>query len=609
MADGTMQSAERGQGTRVPFMSAKMPTLYSWLGNMGWPILLKQLRINFRRNRFFIAHFLSLLVLGCILIVVIATQTTNPSTTPSQVGQAVFAWFLGIQSLIVLVLFPVFGSTGFTEEKSNLSYDFLLISTLKPREIVWGKFLSTSLYCLMFLIATIPLLSISFLFGGVRPADVVQAYVVLLGVTFLLSMFALWVSSLCTSNVRSTMTVYSSLCLLFVILWWWRLSALWDIAGEYSEGRNLLRAAEDYLGGFVTDISLIVATAIIDAVALFTYLFLFTTNRVRPLTDDRTSRVRLFTCLYLPLRLFLSIAKDFEGIFDPNFVTSEAFVQDVMVVTFGFAAVLLLLVALIFPTEDANISRRVCEKVQGWGQKGAFLRIFAPGPFAGFIFTSLVSITVCLVIYWTFFGFLAQDVGQVYEYTVHQVLVTLPIYIAAFSSLGFLLSVSNFTPLYSRLTVVFVFIISLLLPMIFWLVQLADRFYYFYYISPIVLWKSLAPDQLEAPLAEEDEISYQLWGIPIITISKIVFGAATFIFMAAGIWIAKGSGMTLWSYRFSEPKIDADALEPIESKEPEAGGSAPSDGSPAEGSGSSSPDDSASPAEGDTRRSGGDLGL
>jgi len=543
----SIRSAGGASGVTPGFFSWRVPTLRAWFGNLGWPILLKQLRTEFRRSRFFVSHFASLGLLGAWMIVVVAVAAQDRNVEASQVGQQLFNQFVALQTVVILLMFPVFSSTAFTEEKANQSLDLLLITTLRPSEIVWGKFLASTIYCLMYVLATVPLLAVSFLFGGVRVEDVLVAYLALIGLTLLVSMFSLCWSSISSSNVRSTLHVYVDLSILGVLAWLWVVEPVREVL-ESDANQTVVRATLAVLGVGSGGDALVVLILAIDITAIFTFLLLVTTNRIRPTTDDRSSKLRLLTLAYLPVRLFLSLVVGFQGPFDANFTVSAGALEGPVKWTLVFAAVLLLLVTLTFPTEDAKLSRRICDRVRAWHGWRSYARLVAPGPFSGFLYTVFLVTVVCVILFWTYDLSLAPHAHHTFDYLVYETLVTLPIYLGAFASLGFLLSVVNFTPLYSRLTVAFAFVITTLLPMIFWFGQLADRVYYFYFISPIVLWNSLDRGAEELGPAAENEISYTVGPYPIITVAKVVFAAAIAINLAFGVWIARRSGLALWSY-------------------------------------------------------------
>src|SRR5512134_3495194 len=96
-----------------PHLLARLfPTFARSVGNLGWPILLRQLRADFRKNRFFISQFACLAVLGATLLGLISFQTSEETKSATQIGQSLFDAFFGIQYLIILLIFPAFSATA-----------------------------------------------------------------------------------------------------------------------------------------------------------------------------------------------------------------------------------------------------------------------------------------------------------------------------------------------------------------------------------------------------------------------------------------------------------------------------------------------------------------
>ena len=228
---------------REGFLARNFPTLKMWIGNLGWPILLKQLRTEFRKNRFFYSHFICLAILGGSLFLIITTKASDLSVTPTQVGLAVFNWFWFIQVSVIYWIFPAFSATAFTEKKSNLSLDLLVMTTLSSEEVVSGKFLASSIYCLLYVMATVPLLAISFLFGGVQVEDVLLAYGILIALTLLVSMLSLCVSSCFRSNVGAILCVYALLLFMGGCLLWFVIPP-WKVAWEANPNQTVLQTAQ-----------------------------------------------------------------------------------------------------------------------------------------------------------------------------------------------------------------------------------------------------------------------------------------------------------------------------------------------------------------------------
>ena len=518
----------RHASTRGSFFRRNFPTFAEWTGNFGWPILLRQLRADFRKNRFFLSQLVCLSVLGVALLIMISNEV-DKGLTAAQVGRSLFSTFFCLEYLIILVIFPAFSATTFAEEKASLTMDLLLTTNLRPAEIVWGKFLASTVYCLIYVLASIPLLSIAFLFGGVSLAEVLAAYAFLVGLTLFVSMVGVAVSSCYASTVRSSLTMY---ILVFLALAW-SLYVYTNLPAQ-SRGEGVSLTVLSELGrwmGLGPSSTVVEATAyVLVPLAIFAYLFLITANRIRPSADDRSSALRALTFLTIPsliaARAWTKLP--WNGGSPGQLVTMEGLIQ--------IAAVLLLLVTVVFSTEDADVSRRNSVRFGKLTGLRFPLRILAPGAFWGFIYSVVLSLVVCGGLLFAWEAFLAGGAGEDLRRIVWESLTTLPCYLAALGALGFLLAASDFTPLYSRLTVFFLFVITLLRPVIFWLSKLEDAVWTFYYLSPITLWESL---QESAPDAEPKFI---LFGMPIVFIAKGVYLAAAAAFLVGGVMLARRAG-------------------------------------------------------------------
>jgi cell division protein FtsW (lipid II flippase) len=215
--------------------------------------------------------------------------------------------------------------------------------------------------------------------------------------------------------------------------------------------------------------------------------------------------------------------------------------QDVILQAF----LLLLVCALVFPTEDANVSRRNRSRFGRWTGLWYPLRIFAPGAFWGFAYTVLLAALTCAGLFLVWDASYGVGADEPLNHFVQQALLTLPLYVGAVGALGFFLAACDFTPLYSRLTTAFIFIITLLLPVIFLLSGTEqeeawtnwDVLWRGYYLSPITLSSSLAD-----ALSDEEKHQFILFGRPVIEVARIVYGAVIVALVAGGAYLSRRAG-------------------------------------------------------------------
>lgn len=519
------------------FFERRFPTFARFFGNFGWPIFVRQLRADFRKNRFFLFQFLCLCILGVTLIAMISSQANDDRKTATQIGQSLFNSFFVIQYLVILLVFPACSSTAFTEERVGLTIDLLLTSTLRPSEIVWGKFLAATVYCLLYVIASIPLLSISFLFGGVELSEVLIAYAILVGLTLVISMLGVCMSSCCSGSMLSTLAMYA-IVLVITLLSAYVYSALEEASGSGSSATVI----GELLRWKGPGLSLGGGQLLLLPALCFPYLFLITANRIRPPSDDKSLPLRLLTFFAIPAFIAVGFSQHFFATSSGGVTVSRmGWIRDVVLQVF----LLLSVCALIFPTEDANISRRNRSHFGRWTGLRYPLRVFSPGPFWGFTYTVLLSILTSAGVFFAWEASCGVAAEGPLDHFVEQTLMTLPLCVGAVGALGFFLAACDFKPLYSRLTTVFICLITLLLPLIFLLSSAEqDKVWTSWevlwrgsYLSPITLWISLSES-----LMDEEKKQFILFGLPVIEVARIVYAAVIVALCTGGVCLSRRAG-------------------------------------------------------------------
>jgi ABC-type transport system involved in multi-copper enzyme maturation permease subunit len=124
--------------------------------------------------------------------------------------------FLLIQTIAMMLFTPIYFSGAISEEKENLSLDFLLISRLTNREIVLGKFAARMLNLVGLLLVGLPILSLTMLWGGVSQVEVMLGFL-----TGTLGIFSLGAfSMLCSVLMRRTThaAIVSCLCAFMLLI-------------------------------------------------------------------------------------------------------------------------------------------------------------------------------------------------------------------------------------------------------------------------------------------------------------------------------------------------------------------------------------------------------
>ncbi|MBI3269207.1 MAG: ABC transporter permease [Planctomycetes bacterium] len=348
------------------------------------PILVKELRATFRGLRFFYTHLVVNSLTALIFLSVLYFALREERKQASEVGSEIFSAFLLCEVLVTFLVFPAFGCTSIVSERQQKSIDLLLTTTLRPWQIVWGKFSAAMSYGVVFLFSTLPLVSLCFLFGGVAVQDLVVACVGILALAVLVNIFAIYVSAVSQNAQRAVSGGYAFLLLLgLVSLLAFLPLLLWRGPGSFSSVALALQSLDPENGFLLAG-----GLAYLNA-SWFWLFFLLATNRLQPTTGNRSTGLRIFALLFLGLGLALSL-----GFLVHNWASFGGDERFNATVALAAVASLLLLGTSLFSCEDRAASPRLRRFLERVPWPLAWIRLFLPGAVSGALFSLLLTVGV-----------------------------------------------------------------------------------------------------------------------------------------------------------------------------------------------------------------------
>ena len=196
------------------------------------------------------------------------TQTlANGTALSAGIGHGIFGGLLFLETLLVLVLAPAFTTGAISLEREKQTIDLLVTTPLSTLGMVIGKLFSALIYVFLLILASVPLASLVFVFGGVGPEDLVRAYVFLFALAFGMGAIGLFVSALVKRT--QTATVVTFVIVLVLSIGTAAAHQFWQVAGRQTTSGGLLltqrqsRAPEAlvWLNPFVADMDMVCATA------------------------------------------------------------------------------------------------------------------------------------------------------------------------------------------------------------------------------------------------------------------------------------------------------------------------------------------------------------
>lgn len=146
------------------------------------PVLSRELveRMRGARAMVMLTSYLALL---SVIVVLVYQAKTDPSGDPfgqpivtriASIGQGLFEWVLFFMLVLVLFLVPGFTSGAIAGERDRQTLLPLQVTLLRPISILTGKVAASVAFTLLLVVATLPLLAVAYLIGGVTVGDILK---------------------------------------------------------------------------------------------------------------------------------------------------------------------------------------------------------------------------------------------------------------------------------------------------------------------------------------------------------------------------------------------------------------------------------------------------
>jgi ABC-type transport system involved in multi-copper enzyme maturation permease subunit len=190
----------------------------AWIGRMAGGIgavTSKELRGRMRGWRAFVALTIYVALLAAFTVLVyFAARRGGLGGTPGTpfiaagVGQTIFEVLMVVQTILVVFLAPAFTSGAISLEREKQTLDLLAATPVPTLAIVLGKLAAALAFVLILILASIPLVAVVFVFGGVAPDDIVRGYAVLLAAGFGFGCVGLALSSITRRTQAATVLTW-----------------------------------------------------------------------------------------------------------------------------------------------------------------------------------------------------------------------------------------------------------------------------------------------------------------------------------------------------------------------------------------------------------------
>jgi len=173
------------------------------------PVLLKELRQRFRTPKTSWLLALYLLVIGAFVLgFMYLSWRHSPGVFQPSRSRELFMMLSVVQLVLLAFVTPGLTAGVISGERERQTLNVLLTTRLTPWQIVWSKLVSSSAFVVLLVVATLPLYSIVFLYGGVAPEQILAVFGFHLVTMFIFACIGVACSSFFKRTGASTVTAY-----------------------------------------------------------------------------------------------------------------------------------------------------------------------------------------------------------------------------------------------------------------------------------------------------------------------------------------------------------------------------------------------------------------
>jgi ABC-type transport system involved in multi-copper enzyme maturation permease subunit len=126
----------------------------------------------------------------------------------------IYVFVAVVEFVMLMFIMPALTAASVSGERERQTLDILLTTTLKPWEIIWGKLMASFGTMFLMVMSSFPLLTVSFVYGGVMAYDVLILLLCYLAVALLCGSMGICFSSIFKRSTIATVVSYGVLVLI-----------------------------------------------------------------------------------------------------------------------------------------------------------------------------------------------------------------------------------------------------------------------------------------------------------------------------------------------------------------------------------------------------------
>lgn len=192
----------------------------SWSSKLVNPVLDKEFRLRMRTPRSMWAIFFYVGAMGAAALAFIYLMTEinrhGPSAFNPEESRMMFIFISFAQMGLIAFMAPGLTAGVISGEREKQTLNLLLTTQQSSATIILSKLVSSLAFMILIVLATMPVYSIVFLYGGISPWQLLGLFLFFVFVMFVLGAFGLLFSTLFKRTMLAVIATYGVTLFLFI---------------------------------------------------------------------------------------------------------------------------------------------------------------------------------------------------------------------------------------------------------------------------------------------------------------------------------------------------------------------------------------------------------
>jgi len=199
------------------------------------PVLLKEIKVRMRgwKAAGIIAVYLAILALVALFIMYTTFMNLYSSTVDPQVSVGAYTGLAVIQFILIMFIVPALTAGTISGEREKQTLDLVLCTKLRPISIITGKLFASTSQIILLILASLPLFSTVFLFGGISLKEIIQLFSFYIVTAITIGCIGIFFSTFLKRTTAATVLTYGAVAFLafgtiFIGIFYIRIFYQWD---------------------------------------------------------------------------------------------------------------------------------------------------------------------------------------------------------------------------------------------------------------------------------------------------------------------------------------------------------------------------------------------